>query len=370
MREARERLEPWLRRAPNSAPALIWKARLALAERRMAEAAEALQRAKLHKASREDLDVLFALARAIGGEFLEAEPILRDRFNARVEPDPLLDEILSRIYLETYDLPRARVALKRWMLEFPKDPKPYLWRAEVDTRAGDTEQAMNDYREALTRDFQLAPALLGLAEELRKAHRNTEAAKTFNDYLSLKPEDPLGHLGAGRCLVESGDDTAATRHLEKTLTLAPDDSVAHRVLGDVLIRQGQFPGALAHLDKAEAIDPFDLEIRHARGLVLSHLGRLDEAKSEQAIAARLRAEQEALFQAQAKLVSVPTDLEAKLTITRWLFAHGKATEAVRWADAILRENPVQPDSIRLLADHYEKIGQAGLANSYRARIAE
>src|SRR5689334_17326121 len=82
-REARGRLEPWLKRAPDSAPALVWKARLALAERRMAEAAEALQRAKLRNAPRAELDVLFALARAIWGDFLETEPILRDRFNAR-----------------------------------------------------------------------------------------------------------------------------------------------------------------------------------------------------------------------------------------------------------------------------------------------
>ena len=137
-----------------------------------------------------------------------------------------------------------------------------------------------------------------------------------------------------------------------------------------MIRQGEFAAALEHLDKAKAIDPYDLEIRHARGLVLTRLGRLDEARAEQALAAKLRVEQDALFEAQAKLVSSPTDLAAKLTITRWLFTHGKAAEAVRWAETILREQPGQPDAARLLAEHYEKAGEAGLANYYRAQVSE
>jgi predicted Zn-dependent protease len=367
--EAMARVAKWLARSPRSAEAYVWKARLALALRRGDDASDALERARMLEAPRAELDRLRAIAAAIGGDFAAAEPVLRQAFNER-QDDPLIDELLTRIYLETYDIPRARVALKRWVLDAPADAKPYLWRAEMDMRAADVAGALADYREALRRNPRSAPAQLGLATELHKSHRNAEAVEAFNAYMKLKPDDPAGLIGAGRIAVEAGELDAATRYLERALSLAPDDPEVHHVLADLLTRNRDPSSALMHLDRAVALDPFDLETRHARGRVLSLLGRADEAAAEQARAARLRAEQSTMFSAQAKLVATPNDLASKLVIARWLFSHGKAPEGVRWAEAIVREKPGQPDACQLLAEHYDGAGKPGLANFYRAQAME
>jgi hypothetical protein len=52
-----------------------------------------------------------------------------------------------------------------------------------------------------------------------------------------------------------------------------------------------------------------------------------------------------------------------------MFTHGKESEGVRWAETVLSDEPGQPAAYQLLADHFDKIGKAGLSNLYRAQSA-
>src|SRR5206468_90013 len=74
------------------------------------------------------------LARA--GRPEAAEPLLRSAWEHARGPDPEVAEALARIYLETFRLDRAAAVLDRWAREVPADPRPCLWRTEVDTRTG------------------------------------------------------------------------------------------------------------------------------------------------------------------------------------------------------------------------------------------
>jgi hypothetical protein len=76
-----------------------------------------------------------------------------------------------------------------------------------------------------------------------------------------------------------------------------------------------------------------------------------------------------LLNAQSQLVGSPRDLESQRQVMRWMFTHGKGADGVRWAEAILRDHSDDPRTCRMLADHYDKAGEAGLANLYRARSA-
>ena len=366
--EARRLVQRWITRRPSSAEAWIWKTRLALETRRPAEAAQGLRKAEEFRADPRKIDLLRAIALGQSGDFTRAEPVLRDAFNAQGEPDPLLDETLARIYLESYDMIRAGSVITRWMRDSPDDPKPFLWRAEVDTRTGNIDRLLTDYQEALARDPHSAPGRLGLAEQLRVAHRNIEATAAFGAYLEQNPNNAIGHLGAGRNAAELGETDAALEHLEYAIKLTPNDPLTCRSIAELLSRKGELHAALAHLDRAVATDPFDLEVRHSRGLVLARLGRTEAAESDQAKANQFRKELDVLLTAQAKLVRLPNDREAQVCIMSWMFAHGKAMEGERWAKNLLREVPSQPDACRLLAEYYDKGGQPGLANSYRAQI--
>jgi hypothetical protein len=48
-----------------------------------------------------------------------------------------------------------------------------------------------------------------------------------------------------------------------------------------------------------------------------------------------------------------------------MFDHAQDDEGARWAGRILGERPGDPDASRLLADYYDRRGEAGLANFHR-----
>jgi tetratricopeptide (TPR) repeat protein len=363
-------LKRWLDAPYRSGEANYYACRIALARGDTGAAQVQHSLAQANGCPRERLVLLNALITAKAGLGAEAEPELRRAFERSAGPDPQLDEALAKVYLETYDLNRAAVVLDRWARDAPGDPKPYLWRAEVDTRnTADPAPAMNDYREALRRDPSLAAARLGLAEALRKAHRNDEAASEYEAYLAQKPGDAAAHLGAGQNLMEKGDPDAATRHLERALALDPRSAPALKELAEHALRRGEFARALGYLDRAVALDPDDAAARRRRALALTRLGRAAEAETEQAAAKRVQADLDRLNEVRRQLFRSPRDRTLQLEVARWMFDHGHETDGVRWAERVLREEPGDPEASRLLAAHYTRRKNAGLANFYRLNAA-
>lgn len=357
--------DEWLSRQPNAAQAWLWKARLGLATENIAVASDALIKAEsLGTSDNESLQVRM-IAAAFAGRFTEAEPPLRDAYNQPGFSDPLLSEALARIYIESYDFPRAAIVLDRWKKESPTLVKPFLWSAEVDARTNKPAEAITDYREALVREPRNPRALIGLAEELRTAQQNDEAGKTYQLYLELKPHDPRALFGSGCVAADTGDIETAIDYFKQAIKYNPEMASAYFRLGGLQQRQGQLAEALKYLEKAREIDPFDLETRNSLAIVYNQLGRPAEAKTEAQTATQLRAELDSMLAAQARLAKAPKDLAAKLAIMRWMFRHGKPKEGVRWGEQILKDHPFEAVTCNELADYYEKNGQPGLANSYR-----
>lgn len=369
--EADRILSAWLSAAPRSIPAHLLNGRLAVAKGRLAQAADELKQAQALGAGMDDLKFLRALIAAKVGRPAEAVSDLTRAFAEATWPDRQLDEALARACLETYDLKRAAAVLNRWSADFPDDPTPHLWLAEIHAREADgASLVLGDYREALHRDPNLARARLGLAESLRAAHRNAEAAEAYDSYFKIKPDDPQAHLGAGRNLAERGDDEAAERHLLRAVELNGRDAGARAELAGLLGRRGDWPAALDQLDRAIALDPYEVGIRHQRGLALARLGRPEEARAEQLLVHRLRDEHRQLAELRKRLVASPHDREGQIGISRWMFAHGHDDEGARWAERILAERPTDPDASRLLADYHDRRGEAGLANRYRLHAGQ
>jgi predicted Zn-dependent protease len=365
--EARAALQRWLRASPNSAEAHFLMARVDVSLGLVPDAVVHLRQAKELGYPPSELSLVQAIVNALAGRHPEAEPVLRAAFEEARGPDPQLDEALAQVYLETYNLPRAAAVIERWIRDVPDDPKPYLWRTELDSRVErGAGLLIKDYREALKRDPKLVKAHFGLAEALREEHRNAEAAAEYAAYLALKPDDPAGHLGAGRCALGLGDEATAIRHFDRVLALDPGNAAAHKERAEIDLRAGAEDSALRHLDRAVALDPYDPAIRYSRGLVLSRLGRLDDAKAERAEVNRLRADLDVLTKIQQQLVLSPHDRRLQIQIAQWMFAHGHAKEGLNWAEGILRSHPGDPETSGLLASYYQRQGDAGLANYYRA----
>jgi Flp pilus assembly protein TadD len=363
--DAERALARWLKAGADGGEAHLLKGRVAAGAGRLSEAVDELKQAQFRGTDPHGAALLRAIIASKAGRHSEARATLKEAYDAGPAPDRQVTEALAKTYLETFDLQGAAVVLDHWARDFPTDPKPYLWRAEIDRRTeGGAEAVQRDYREALRRDPSLAPAHLGLARELCKAHRNDDAAAEYDAYFALEPGDAAAHLGAGQNLLAQGNESGAIRQFQRALELDPSNAEVYRELAETAARHGDWPTTLAHLDRAVALDPCDVTLRYRRGLAFSRLGRADEARAEQETAANLRHDLDRLSAARRRLVDSPHDRESQLEIARWMFDHAQEQEGARWARKLLDERPDDPEASRLLAAYHARRGETALANFY------
>jgi tetratricopeptide (TPR) repeat protein len=363
-------LERWLRSAPDSADAHYLKARIAWIQNDLSTVDRELSEADRLGYSWNQLARLRGLLLARGSQKSEAEVMLRWQFDHSSEPDSEVAEALVRLYLGTYRLGDAATVLDRWMREAPGDARPYLLQADIDLRNHASSEVMiGRYQAALARDSSLDQARLGLAGQLYSNRRYAEAATVYAAYLAKKPEDPLGYLRAGQNALEIGDEQSARALLEKALALAPHDSEVLAAQGTLELRGGRLEKALHFFEESIKADPFDHWNHYQRLLILGRQGRKAEAEDERQTVERLKREHVRFGEISDGLLRNPLDLQLRSEAARWLMEHGHDQEAVDWANLVLQRDPSDPAMNRLLADHYRKKGQLGLANFYEAPIA-
>jgi tetratricopeptide (TPR) repeat protein len=373
--EAGPSLASWLEREPDSAEAHFLAARrafgLARFEMGIADLDAAAKLGYSPSAIARERGIILARL----GRLSEAEPILRSLFQARANDrsaDPELDEALAKCYLENFRLRAAEEVVDRWVADAPDDPKARYWRADLNRRKTgfNLNSVISDYERVLQLDHDYEQARIPLAELYLKAHRNSDAEREYVTYLKNHPDDVEASVGMGQVAAANGRDDRAIEYLDHAMNLAPKDYRPIFERGKLESRRGQFARALEFFDKAIGLDSVEPEIRYQRSLVLSAMGRTDDARKDQELSNRLRKQKEDLDELLEGLLRYPADTERQIQAARWFFEHGHPDEGVRWAEKILREHPAQVETNRLMADHYEKLGNRGLANFYRMQAGE
>jgi tetratricopeptide (TPR) repeat protein len=367
---ARQALLRWLRARPSSAEAHALMAELALAEGDFGQVKPEYNKARDLGFPEDQLDRLRAIWLVRLGRFSEAEPTLARLWTETATPDPGVDEALARLYLKSYRLARAKAVIERWIQDAPSDGRPLLWLTEIDrrTEVDNPESWVQHYREALRRDPELDQARHGLAESLRKAHRNEEAAGEFAHYLSRHPDDPVALAGAGLNSLELGDLSKAAGLLDRALAVSPTNSAALKGRAEVDLQRGDQASAVRRLDQVIQADPFDDVALYARVQVKTLLGDKAGARADRETFDRLKKDQAELLALRSRLLDHPDDSETRSKVVTWMFAHGREQDGLDWAMAILANYPNHAPTCRILADYYAKRpDRAGLANFYRTK---
>ena len=368
--QAREPLRRWLRVRPTSAEAHALGAEVALAEGNLVDVKPEYNEARALGYPEEKLERIRAIWWARLGRYPEALPTLVRLWTEQPKLDPAVHEALARIYLKTYRLHAAKNVIERWIADAPADGRPFLWLTEIDRRIDldNAESWERHYREALRRDPDLEPARLGLAESLRKVHRNEEAAQEYTQYLARHSDDPVALAGAGSNALETGDFTAAAHFLDRALALAPTQTTALKTRAQAAIHGGDLDAARHWLDLAVHADQFDDEAYYVRARLRTLLGDTAGARADLAVFDRLKQEQNELMQMHTTLVTRPDDTDTRSRTAAWMFAHGREQDGLEWAMAVLANNPNHAPTCGLLADFYGKQpDKAGLANFYRLK---
>jgi tetratricopeptide (TPR) repeat protein len=363
-------LARWIKSDPDSAEAHFLVARRSLGLHRFDLGIAELEAARKlgyppNAVAREQGIILARL-----GRLSEAEPILRPLFQARagdVSADPDLDEALAKCYIENFRLRAAEDVVSRWIVDAPTSANAYYWNAELKRRKSgvDLPALIRDFEHVLELDGDHDRARIALAELYLKVHRNADAEREYLAYQQRHPDNIDACLGLGQIAAENEQIARAIQLLDRATALAPNDSRPLVARAKIESRRGSLEVALKFLDKAVVVDNVEPEIRYQRSLILSRLGRTDDARREQEEMSRLRKEKEEFDELLDGLLKFPADLDRQIRAARWFFEHGHPEEGARWAEKILRERAHHVEANRLLAAHYEKQGNRGLANFYR-----
>jgi tetratricopeptide (TPR) repeat protein len=361
--EAAKPLEKWLALRPTAGEAHYYKAWQALALDRPDEAVLAIEQARKLSFKPDLVSCLSAIYFARARRYDKAEPILEQAFALLLEPREMIAKELAGIYLSTFRLPQAARAVERWRVLAPEDARPYMWRNDIASRstAGNAILILN-YRAALDRDPNLDEARSGLARELSKARRFSEAKEVYLEYLKRRPTDASAFVGLGRDAFQTGDLDGATRAFEAALKVSPSQPDAEKELGLIELRLGRLQQACERFKLLTKNQPFDHEIHYLYAQALGLLGQEARARDEREQAAHLRKERDRMLTLRYNLSRNPNDLDARFQFARWLIEFGQPEEGLRWTTEILRTDPRHAPTHRLLADHYRKNGDAGLAN--------
>lgn len=188
------------------------------------------------------------------------------------------DLALINVRLQRGMLDDALKAIDGLAAKVPNDPQPDYMRARIALMRKDVEKARLHFDQALVRDADFMPGLMGL---------------TSLDLLQGKPEDAKArlekvvkrngrHVGAILALADlteraGGRDDETRRWLKAAIAAAPDDPIPRARLIDHLLRSNDLPAASEAAQVGAAALPADVGLLDRLGLVQMRQGELRQA---------------------------------------------------------------------------------------------
>lgn len=244
----------------------------------------------------------------------------------------------------------------------PAAPDFYFELGDGYKRAGNSDEAIRWYKEALRRKPEFRPATKQLAatligkgeyaratEVLRQAvaappadealftdlgnaylrqHMLPQAQQALKRALEINPDQPEAQNLLGLVAVQKNDAGEAEVQFRAALRSQSDFAEAHNNLGNVLAGAHRYPEAEYHFQRAIAINPKYAEAHHSYALVLALTQSYDQAVSQLREAARLN----------------PKDAQIHDDLGDVLMAKGQGEEAADQYREVIRLKPELADA--------------------------
>jgi tetratricopeptide (TPR) repeat protein len=208
------------------------------------------------------------------GDLAKAVPVV----SALRELDPTNIEIIYtayRIYSDLLD--ETRLSL---IVVGPGSARTHQMIAHELARQTHTDEAIENYREALKINPNESGLHFELAEMLNSASQTEEAEKEYQAGLEANPRDEKSECRLGDIAARRNDQDGAHQHYARALELQPDDPEANLGMAKVFMSMSQPEKAEPLLKRAIQADPTSALAHFRLATVYRQTGRIDEAKSE------------------------------------------------------------------------------------------
>jgi TolB-like protein/class 3 adenylate cyclase/tetratricopeptide (TPR) repeat protein len=200
---------------------------------------------------------------------------------------PRAHSALGYVYAQKQQYDQALAEGERATALDPNNADSYIMQADMLSVAGRPEDALRMVEQAMRLNPHYPPVYLwDLGWAYYYTGRYVEAVATLQEFISLSPSHPYGHLVlAASYLQQWGSQKSADAEtLEQALAEAQRAIIlneaypaGHEVLGYIYLYQKQYEPAMAEMERAITVDPNWAFGYAGLAEVLSRVGRSEEA---------------------------------------------------------------------------------------------
>jgi Flp pilus assembly protein TadD len=168
-------------------------------------------------------------------------------------------------------------------LAAPDSAQMHQLLAHEETREGNTNGAIAQYRKAVAIDPRLPGVHFELAELLNTSRDpaiKKQAEAEYRAAVEADPQDEKAICKLGEIALQDGDTRQASALFSKAVALEPADADAKLWLAKTLIQMNQPDKALPLLEASVQLEPTDATAHYRLGTLYKRLGRTDDAKRE------------------------------------------------------------------------------------------
>lgn len=244
----------------------------------------------------DDAKIYAALAEVYeaDGHYENAIPAMR----LAVQRDPQNEAYHFRYGLLLTDshAPAAGILrLQEALKQFPNSARLWLALGIAQLTHGQNVEAENSFKQSLTLDAKLVPALAYLGVTYGERGQYEKAIGFYEQAIALNSRLAAVHyLVADMILKTSNADTArAEKYLRRAVELDPNLAAAYLAWGRLHVRANRYSEAAPLLQRAVSLQPELLEAHYQLSRVLVKLKRPDEANRELEIFKQLSEKQKA-----------------------------------------------------------------------------
>jgi len=228
------------------------------------------------------------------GHYENAIPAMR--FAVQRDPQNEIYHFRYGLLLTDSHAPAAGILrLQEALKQFPGSARIWLALGIAQLTYGQNAEAENSFKQSLTLDAKLVPALayLGMTYSERGAY--DKAVSFYEQALALNPQLATLHYLVAETILksETADTTRAEKYLRRATELDSNLAPAYLTWGKLYVRTNRWDEAAPLLERAVSLQPELLEAHYQLSRVLVKLRRTEEANRELAIFKQLSEKQKA-----------------------------------------------------------------------------
>ncbi len=280
------------------------------------------------------------LLQAQAGDIRDASRLLPLLLQGSPDDAPEVCEAFAIGFCRThYSMETAISLLNAWAEDYPEDPRPHLYLAELSLEVMDVDNGARELRRALDIDPEHPRAALRLGELMLQQQSPEEARRLFEIAEQSSAVRSRALVGQAGCLRTVGRLAAAEAVLAIALQESPESAGGNIEMARLEVARGEFEAATKRLRAVLEREPFQHAARNVLAAALQSLGEAEAARAELATASEANA---ALVRARhlaRDLALEPENVELRWEVVQIYRRYGDPRLAREWLQSVLLLDP-------------------------------